>query len=173
MPSPNAMCALMRLCWKCTKSKWQLWSSCTWRRSWLRRAKYPLADVMAWHYTLGIGASTANVDVLFNSQIPTKVLMPNDSNGMTLLSLSTGHLGYCPHDHADSLCAVWQPVDDWPEWHIGLWLHCLMLGWELQEAVMRDPRMVGINAISKKLPLPASYLVAYLINKAHGGPGEH
>ena len=38
-------------------------------------AKYPLAHVVTRHFTLAAGASTADVDALFNGQIPTKVII--------------------------------------------------------------------------------------------------
>ena len=38
-------------------------------------AKYPLAHVVTHHYTLALGASMSDMEVLFNGQIPTKIMI--------------------------------------------------------------------------------------------------
>ena len=43
-------------------------------------AKDPLAHVVTRHSTLAVGDSTANVDALFNGQIPTKIIIGLVSN---------------------------------------------------------------------------------------------
>ena len=53
-----------------------------------------------------------------------------------------------------------------------------MFGWQLQEALMREPSatkaLVGVYTQEEPWPLPLWFPAAYLINTAHSGiAGEH
>ena len=52
-----------------------------------------------------------------------------------------------------------------------------MFGWQLQEALRRDPRaaqtLVGVYTRGEHWPPPSRFPAAYLVNTARQGPGEH
>ena len=68
-------------------------------------AKYPLAQMVTRHFTLAAGASMANVDALFNEQIPTKFIIVLVSNVAFISAWKKNSFNF-PHVDLNSGCLV-------------------------------------------------------------------
>lgn len=68
-------------------------------------AKYPLAHVVTRHFTIGAGASTADLDSLFTGQIPTKIVVGMVTNEAFVGSWDKNPFKF-DHMHLNSACLI-------------------------------------------------------------------
>ena len=94
-----------------------------------------------------------------------KMASPTTAPPMVFMLTSNARQALYPENTPTSYCTM------------AFWLQRLMFRWELQEDLISDPKaaraLVGIYAIRKWCPPPASYPVAYLVNMDHARLWEH